>query len=116
MKTLICKFTEKQLNNIKNVAESLYFTFDYNKKDNYFNFSIYSPQNQDFEIEVNANNIKELQEELYKFWDNYNVDDEAILWYGMDKGEPKSLKTLLKDMEWCKRISGRLYNKVNHIK
>ena len=109
-------FTEKQLKQIEETADKLDFSSIYTKKDNYFCFEIYSPQGQDFVIELNANNISELKEELRIYWSNYDPEEEATLWYGMGKGEPKSLASLLKDMKWCKRILGMLKKELNKLK
>ena len=109
-------FTKIQLKQIEETADKLDFSFKYTKEDNYFCFEIYSPQGQDFVTEINANNITELKEELHIYWSNYNPDEEAILWYGVGKGEPKSLSSLLKDMKWCKRILGMLKKEINNIK
>ena len=109
-------FTKIQLKQIEETADKLDFSFKYTKEDNYFCFEIYSPQGQDFVTELNASNISELKEELCIKWSNYNPDEEAILWYGVGKGEPKSLSSLLKDMKWCKRILGMLKKEINKIK
>ena len=83
---------------------------------NYYLFNKFSPEGQDFNIEVYAENINEVIEQIYERYNNFDVSEETYLWldntgHGVN-GAPYDMKDLYEDMENCKEMILELYNKI----
>lgn len=83
--------------------------WDVNKEDeNLYRLSIYSPEGQDFSINVEVGrNVDEFIDNIYESYENYDPSYEASLWIGEDghgkNGAPYELEDLLEDMKWCEQ-------------
>lgn len=108
---------KKELNKLIEVAESLGFAVKHDK--DYFLFSKFSPAGQDFNIEVTANTLEELSDELNQNYENYDCSEEAYLWLddsGHGKnGAPYDMKDLYEDMEACEAMLEELAQEVQNI-
>lgn len=63
----------------------------------------FSPYGQDFTIElVKPLDYRDALDDLNAQLSSYDVNDEAMAWYGANRGEPRDLQDLLDDMQWCK--------------
>ena len=63
----------------------------------------FSPYGQDFTIElVKPLDYRDALDDLNAQLSSYDVNDEAMVWYGANRGEPRDLQDLLDDMQWCK--------------
>ena len=75
----------------------------------------FSPRGQDFTIElVKPLDYKDALEDLNAQLASYDVSDEAMVWYGANRGEPRDLQDLLDDMKWCKNELQELTDSVDH--
>jgi hypothetical protein len=72
--------------------------------------SQYSPAGEDFGISVDADNIVE---DVGDYYDTFNPDDHAYMWYGRNNGEPSSLRDLLDDAEAIDNMLKELYDALN---
>lgn len=76
-------------------------------------FNTDSPCNQDVNCEISVRTLDEVPDEVYEYWQGYDPEEEAMLWFGANRGEPKSLRKLLDDMDWVdemlKTLSDELY-------
>ena len=63
-------------------------------------FQTYSPYGQDVNCEIEAKTLEQVPDLVHEFWQGYDPEAEAMLWYGANRGEPKSLRELLDDMDW----------------
>lgn len=61
---------------------------------------IFSPAGQDCNLEIEATDFDDFRDKVREYYEGYDPDDEAALWYGKKRGEPSSLRDLLNDMEW----------------
>ena len=59
-----------------------------------------SPCGQDVNCEIVVKKLNDVPNEVHDYWQSYDPDEEALLWYGANRGEPKSLRELLNDMDW----------------
>ena len=80
-----------------------------------FTFSKFSPAGQDFMLAVEAKTPDELLEEIERFYESYDPEEEALLWVdpvtGKGKnGAPYSLKDVIKDMEDCEKNVEELFD------
>ena len=82
-------------------------------KNGAFYFSKYSPAGQDFGFEVEGEDLDELADNIYKYYEDYDVSYETYLWldeYGHGKnGAPDDMKDLYEDMQACKDAVLELY-------
>jgi hypothetical protein len=81
--------------------------------DGEFNFGKYSPAGQDFSFDVDADSLEELADEIEKYYDDYDVSEEAYLWlddtgHGRN-GAPYDMKDVYEDMEECRSYIWELY-------
>lgn len=85
---------------------------DYND-DGTIYFSKYSPAGQDFGFEVGGCSLEELAENIYDYYEDYDVSYEASIWLdesGHGKnGAPYDMKDLYEDMEACEQNILELY-------
>lgn len=75
----------------------------------------FSPRQQDFTIElIKPLDYRDALDDLNAQLASYNVNDEAMMWYGANRGEPQDLQDLLDDMKWCKNELQKLTDSVDH--
>ena len=78
-----------------------------------FYFSKYSPAGQDFGFEVEGEDLEELADNIYKYYEDYDVSYETSLWLdecGHGKnGAPYDMKDLYEDMKACEDAILELY-------
>ena len=97
---------------LSNILDEHEWGVDYND-DGTIYFSKYSPAGQDFGFEVGGNTIDKLLDNIYDYYENYNVSYEASLWldntgHGTN-GAPYDMKDLYEDMEACEQNILELY-------
>lgn len=63
-------------------------------------FSTDSPCGQDVCAEITVSTLNKVADEMHEYWRSYDPEEEAVMWYGQNRGEPKSLRKLLADMDW----------------
>ena len=72
-----------------------------------------SPCGQDVNCEISVRTLDEVPDEVHEYWKAYDPEEETMLWFGANRGEPKSLRKLLDDMDWVddmlKTLSDKLY-------
>lgn len=71
-------------------------------------FNTDSPCGQDVNAEITVRTLDEVTNEVYEYWQAYDPEDEAMLWFGQNRGEPKSLRKLLADMDWVDEMLHQL--------
>lgn len=76
-------------------------------------FSKYSPAGQDFGFEVEGTSLEKLADNIYDYYEGYDVSYEAYLWlddtgHGTN-GAPDDMKDVYEDMEACKESILELY-------
>ena len=92
--------------------------------ENYINLTIFSPQDQEHYHELTIKyqpdgeiDYTGMLDELYDCVECFDVEENTMLWVDDEghgkNGAPYHLKDVLKDMEWCKKQSVKLYNKLN---
>ena len=100
------------------IAEDLGFNAE--NEDAYWIFSQSSPEGQDFNIEVDADDIEELATELRNRYENYDCSEEAYIWldhFGHGKnGAPYDMKDVYEDMQWCESKIDELATKVEELR
>ena len=74
-----------------------------------------SPCGQDVNFEISVRTLDKVTNEVYEYWQAYDPEDEAVLWFGQNRGEPKSLRKLLDDMDWVDNMLESLYNHIYKI-
>ena len=82
--------------------------------DNRFSFSKYSPAGQDFEFEVEGDDVEEIADNIYRYYDDFDPSYEAYLWldetgHGRN-GAPYNMKDLYEDMEACQDMILELHD------
>lgn len=81
-----------------------------------FTFGKYTDVGQDFSfsVEMKDGDIDTLIEDIDNYYENYDPDEEALLWVGSDghgkKGAPYHLTDIVKDMEQCETYIGELFD------
>lgn len=86
-------------------------------------FNTDSPCGQDVWCEFDVERLYQIRDEVYQYWQEYDPEEAALLWYGANRGEPKSLRKLLADMDWvdemlerlCMSLSGKELHGANKI-
>ena len=63
-------------------------------------FNTYSPCGQDVNCEISVRTLDKVPDEVHEYWQAYDPEEEAMLWFGANRGEPESLRELLDDMDW----------------
>ena len=106
----------KQLNtkSLIEIANEIGWECDVNKegKEYVVTFGMYTPKGQDVELEFFNEDLNCIWEDVKDYWENYNPDEEAMMWYGRNNGEPSSLRELLDDMEYVEKNLEELYKKL----
>ena len=102
------QFNEKLIREIQNHGYSI--SFDDNGQ---ITFRKYSPAGQDFSFTVDGSTLVELANNIYDYYENYDISYEAYLWldeWGHGKnGAPYDMKDVYEDMEECERYIYDLY-------
>ena len=97
---------------LTDIIEKHEWSIDYND-DGTIYFSKYSPAGQDFGFDVGGTSLEELAENIYDYYDGYDVSYEASLWLDSDghgkNGAPYDMKDLYEDMEACEQNIWELY-------
>lgn len=103
---------KSEIEKITQIAESSDWSLTVDN--NEYAFNTYSPQGQDFNIEIMADTVDELIEKLYERYNNFDCSEETYLWldesgHGIN-GAPYDIKDLYEDMENCKILIFDLYH------
>lgn len=86
-----------------------------------FEFFQLTPVGQDFNFsaEMTDDDPQTLVEDIKKYYEGFNVDEEAHLWIGPDghgiKGAPYHIKDIVSDMEAAEEMVYQLYTALNEI-
>lgn len=81
-----------------------------------FTFGKYTDVGQDFSfsVEMKDGDIDTVIEDIDNYYENYDPDEEALLWVGSDghgkKGAPYHLTDIVKDMKQCETYIGELFD------
>lgn len=98
-------------NILKKEWESMGFTVEYN--DDGIDISQYTPYDQDWHLEIDADNLFQLIEKLQWEWQSFDVDYESSLWIGKDghgmNGAPYHICDIVEDIQSCKDYIEGLY-------
>ena len=102
-------------NKIEKIAEELGWTVTWDKNDDgtkFVMFSQYSPAGQDFNVELEYENLGEIEDKLRKYYDNYDPSYEAYLWLDNDghgkNGAPYEMIDVYNDMKACEEMIDKL--------
>lgn len=93
------------------IIEQNDWCIDYNDDGSIY-FSKYSPAGQDFGFEVSGTTLEALADNIYEYYQGYDVSYEASLWLedGHGKnGAPYDMKDVYEDMEACEKNILELY-------
>lgn len=75
----------------------------------------FSPYGQDFTIElIKPLDYRDALDQLNTELASYDVNEQAMVWYGANRGEPRDLQDLLEDMKWCKNKLQSLTDAVDY--
>lgn len=111
---------------IVDVAESLGWTVKFHKQtrwsdgktEKYVEFSQYSPAGQDFSFEVFYDNLGEIDEKVFEFWQNYDIDEEVEMWLEAKRngvsGVP-SASVLVRDQEEIDKMIETLWSRLRAL-
>ncbi len=104
----------KKFKKFRKIAENL--EWKVTVEGNYMYLQKYSPAGQDFNLEIEAQNMQEAVTELKNRCDNFDCSEEAYLWldetgHGTN-GAPYNMKELYEDMEACLKMMVELYDEV----
>lgn len=102
-------------NKIEKIAEELGWTVTWEKNNDgtkFVMFSQYSPAGQDFNIELEYENLGEIEDKLREYYDSYDPSREAYLWLGNDghgkNGAPYEMIDVYNDMKACEEMIDKL--------
>jgi len=109
---------DKDIEKMMEVVEKIDWSVQIEGKD--FTFSKFSPADQDFNIELAAENLDEVIEKIKERCDNFDCSEETYLWldntgHGQN-GAPYDMKDLYEDMEACLKMMEELYETIAQIK
>lgn len=97
---------------VETIAEGLDWSFSLNDNGKKICLQIYSPAGQDCNLEIDASSFNEYRQKVEEYYEDYDPEYEASLWYGAHRGEPSSLRELIDDMDWydskLKELSDKL--------
>lgn len=86
-----------------------------------FEFSQFTPAGQDFSFSatITGGNPATLLEDIKRYYEGFDVDEEAYLWIGPDghgrNGAPYHIKDIVSDMEAAEEMIYQLYKTLNEI-
>ena len=105
---------------IEHIEENTDYSVEYNKGDEYVEFSRYSSKGQDFRFDICLKNMELIGDfllELYTYYNDFDVSEETALWideFGHGKnGAPYELEDVLDDMKECEKSIMDLYDVIN---
>lgn len=84
-----------------------------------FEFSQFTPVGQEFNFsaEMTDSDPQTLVEDIKKYYEGFDVDEEAYLWIGKDghgkKGAPYRIKDIVSDMQAAEEMIYQLYSAFN---
>lgn len=103
---------------IESIAESLHWSvnWDIDGDRKYVEFSKYSPYGQDFSFTVWYDNLNEIVEEIFEYYQSYDPSEEAYIWLdesGHGKnGAPYGMIDVYNDMVACEEMIFEFYQKL----
>lgn len=86
-----------------------------------FEFSQFTPAGQDFSFSATMTDgdPATLVEDIKRYYEGFDVDEEACLWIGPDghgrNGAPYRIKDIVSDMEAAEEMIYQLYEALNEI-
>lgn len=86
-----------------------------------FEFSKFTPAGQDFNFSATMTDgdPATLVEDIKRYYESFDVDEEAYLWIGPDghgrNGAPYHIKGIVSDMEAAEEMIYQLYEALNEI-
>ena len=106
--------TENWQDQLEYIATKEGFNFTQDE-DGDITFQKFSPYGQDFNIELmKPLDYRDALDDLNTQLASYDVNEQAMMWYGANRGEPRDLQDLLDDMKWCKNKLQELTDSVDH--
>lgn len=102
-------------NKIEKIAEELGWTVTWDKNNDgtkFVMFSQYSPAGQDFNVELEYENLGEIEDKLREYYDSYDPSYEASLWLDSEghgkNGAPYEMIDVYNDMVACEEMIDKL--------
>lgn len=88
------------------------------EEDRVYRIGRYSPAGQDFTRVIKGESVKELLDNIYQAYEDFDVSYETYLWlddagHGVN-GAPYDMRDLYNDMESCKNMLLDLYDDLDH--
>lgn len=84
--------------------------------ENGYEFQKYSLEGQDFYMYITGDTAEEITEDIYDFYEGYDVSEETALWIddmGHGKnGAPYHIEDIVEDMKYCKNMVLELYEEL----
>lgn len=107
----------KDIKNMVKVAENLSWSVE--EYDNYLTFGKYSPQGQDFSINITAEDSEDVINEIKERCNNFDCSYETYLWldntgHGANDA-PYDMKDVYEDMEACLEMMEELLDELENI-
>lgn len=65
----------------------------------YVDFQQYSPAGEDFHVPAWGETPEKVVDDLKRYYEDFDSAEHACMWYGQNRGEPKSLRDLLDDAD-----------------
>lgn len=108
---------KKDIEKMIKVAQNLNWSVDIEGND--ITFKKYSPYGQDFNFNIEADNLEDAVEKIQERCDNFDCSEEAYLWlddtgHGTN-GAPYDMKDVYEDMEACLKMMNELYENLQII-
>ena len=87
--------------------------------DNQYLFSKFSPAGQDFNISAGGEDAKEIINNMYEWYKDFDISYETYIWlddtgHGTN-GAPYDMKDLYNDMEACQEMVLELYEELKGL-
>lgn len=102
VKKMADEYDEELLNRFADVAEELGWTSDWDLKDGYFDMENSSPAGEDLIMTLFTKDFQSFESLDHRLWDeryDFDPEEHAVMWYGQNRGEPSSIRTLLDDAD-----------------
>ena len=103
---------------ITEITEILGWSVDFSEPQNGktdVNFAKYTSYGQDFNfsVELEDDDMEAFIDNIYEYYENFDVDEEAYIWIGSDghgkNGAPYHIADIVKDMEEAEVMMADLY-------
>ncbi len=114
VKKMADEYDEELLNRFADAAEELGWTSDWDLKDGYFDMENYSPAGEDLIMTLFTEDFRSFESLDHRLWDewyDFDPEEHAVMWYGQNRGEPSSIRTLLEDADAIAEMLGELESK-----